>query len=290
MRDAAALAATYGATPSYQAKYGETTFTYQKVYNGNTADGQLTQCTATRVVWYQDAQGFGLRANLVAKYRLGGLTQWTLGMEDPSATDAIRVVAKSIAPDVVLANLISDISTAGYGGVSNLTGTFTLPDKKPLSSIPVRIEIKTSSSDWTPIYTGTTNANGILSVPLIVGENSKIRMISDSTWERLEGRTSELSVQTARKISWLSAPTSVKRGVDFVMSGRVLPAPAVGESLSLTLSDGSAQRRSISVDQTGTFSITVNEAKPGIKQYQLNATSSDKFLSSSSDFVTVVVR
>jgi VCBS repeat-containing protein len=82
----------------------------------------------------------------------------------------------------------------------------------------------------------------------------------------------------------------VKRGVDFVMSGRVLPSPAVGESLSLMLNDGSSQHKSISVDQTGTFSITVNEAKPGIKQYQLNATSSDKFLSSSSDFVTVVVR
>ena len=290
MRDAATLAATYGATPSYQAKYGETTFTYQKVYNGNTADGQLTQCTATRVVWYQDAQGFGLRANLVAKYRLGGLTQWTLGMEDPAATDAIRVVAKSIAPDVVLANLLSDIPATVYGGVANLSGTFTLPDKKPLASLPVRIEIKTGTTDWTSIFSGVTDVKGTLSVPIIVGENTKARMISDGTWERLEGRTSEILLQTARRISWTSAPTSVKHGVDFNLSGKVTPAPATGELMTLSLTDGLKLRKSVQVAPDGSFTIPINETSTGIKRYQLNASSSDKYLASTSDFVTVVVR
>jgi spore germination protein YaaH len=290
MRDAATLASTYGATPSYQAKYGETTFTYQKVYNGNTADGQLTQCTATRVVWYQDAQGFGLRANLVAKYRLGGLTQWTLGMEDPAATDAIRIVAKSIAPDVVLANLLSDIPATIYGGVANLSGTFTLPDKKPLTSLPVRIEIKTASTDWTPIFSGTTNVNGVLTVPIIIGENTKARMISDPTWERLEGHTLELNLQTARKISWLSAPTSVKHGVDFSLTGNLTPAPVAGDFVTLTLTDGAKLRKTVTVDSSGTFSITLNEPTAGMRKYQLSSSSSEKYLASTSDFVTVVVR
>lgn len=290
MRDAATLAATYAATPQYQAKYGETTFTYQKVYNGNTADGQLTQCTATRVVWYQDAQGFGLRANLVAKYRLGGLTQWTLGMEDPTAIEAIRTVAKSIAPDVVLAGLFAELQATIYGGVSNIVGTFTLPDKKPLPGLPVRIEMKTSSTDWTPLSTGITGVNGSLSVPIIVGENTRIRMITDATWERLEGRTTELLLQTGRKISWLAAPTSVKRGVDFQISGRVLPAPALGEVLTLTLSDGLKLRKPVTVDANGAFSITLNSPTPGLLRYQMSAPASDKYLASSSDFVTVVVR
>lgn len=290
MRDAATLASTYGATPSYQAKFGETTFTYQKVYNGNTADGQLTQCTATRVVWYQDAQGFALRANLVAKYRLGGLTQWTLGMEDPAATDAIRVVAKSIAPDVVLANLLSDIPASVYGGVVNLSGTFTLPDKKPLSSIPVRIEMKTATTDWTSIFTGTTSVNGVLSIPLIVGENTKIRMISDGTWERLEGRTTELSLQTGRRLTITNAPTSAKHGVDFVLTGRVLPAPTSPETIALTMTDGLKLHKSVSVDPSGSFTVTLNEATTGIHNYQVSAPASDRYLASSSDFVTVVVR
>lgn len=290
MRDAATLATTYGATPQYQAKYGETTFTYQKVYNGNTADGQLTQCTATRVVWYQDAQGFGLRANLVAKYRLGGVTQWTLGMEDPSATDAIRVVAKSIAPDVVLANLLSDIPATAYGGVATLSGTFTLPDKRTLPGIPVRIEIKTGSSDWNPIFTGVTNANGVLSVPIIIGENTKARMITDATWERLEGRTSELQLQTARKVSWSSAPTSAKRGIPFTISGKLSPAPASTETLAVTITDGTTWHKQIPVDASGNFSIDLTIPTTGIYKYQASAPSGEKFLGSSSPFVTVVVR
>ncbi len=289
MRDAAALAATYGATPQYLAKYGETTFTYQKVYNGNTADGQLTQCTATRVVWYQDAQGFALRANLVAKYRLGGLTQWTLGMEDPTATEAIRVVAKSIAPDIVLANLLADIPATVYGGVSTLSGTFTLPDKKPLTGLPVRVELKSGSSDWLPIYTGTTNVNGSLSLPIIVPENSKARMISDSTWERSEGRTSELLLQTARKISWLGVPTSVKRGVPFTLRGKVTPATGLPDGYMVVLNDGSASHK-VLVDSTGTFSLEISEDYPGIRSFQVTAPATSSFVASTSDFVTVVVR
>ena len=287
MRDAAALASTYAATPQYQAKYGETTFTYQKVYNGTTPDGQLTQCTATRQVWYQDAQGYALRANLVAKYRIGGLTQWTLGMEDPAAIDAIRVVAKSIAPDVVLANLLSDISAAIYGGIANISGTFTLPDKSPLAALPVRIEIKTGSAEWSSIYTGVTSSTGVLSIPIVVGENTKVRMISDGTWERGEGRSSELLLQSGRKFAWLSAPTSVKRGVAFQLTGRVSP---LSPGLTLSLTDGNKFKQSVMVDQAGNFSSTVTEALPGLYNFQVSSSSDDKYLASSSSLVTVVVR
>jgi spore germination protein YaaH len=289
MRDAAALAATYSATPQYQPKFGETTFTYQKVYNGTSADGQLTQCTATRVVWYQDAQGFGLRANLVAKYRLGGVTQWTLGMEDPAATEAIRVVAKSIAPDVVLANLVTDASATTYGGVSNLTATFTLPDKTPLAALPVTLELKSGAGDWVPIYSATTNVSGILSVPIIVGENSRARITSPGTWERAAGQSSELLLQTARKISWTSAPTSVKHGVDFTLSGKVSPAPQPGDVTTFTLTSGK-MHRALSVDSSGLFTLTVNEQSAGIHSYQISTSATDRYLASTSDFVTVVVR
>lgn len=292
MRDALALATTYNAVPQYQAKYGETTFTYQKVYNGTTTDGQLTQCTATRVVWYQDAQGFSLRANLVAKYRLGGVTQWTLGMEDPAATDAIRVVAKSIAPDVVLANLLSDIPATVYGGPFNLTSSFTLPDKRPLAGLPVRVEIKTGTSDWTPIYTGSTKENGTLSIPLIIGENTKARMISDGTWERSEGRTPELTLQTSHKISWIQVPSSVKRATPFTLSGKISPATALPDGFALLLKDGNdaTSSRKISLDATGAFSIQMIEEAPGLRNFQLSAPGTDSFIASTSDFVTVVVR
>ena len=56
MSNAANLAAGYSATINYDDNYQEATFTYQKVYNGNTATGLSTSCTATRVAWYQDAR------------------------------------------------------------------------------------------------------------------------------------------------------------------------------------------------------------------------------------------
>jgi spore germination protein YaaH len=81
MRDATSLAATYGATPTYNEQYGEMTFSYQKVYNGTTDSGLSTSCTASRTAWYQDAKSWALRAALVTKYRIGGITAWTFGME-----------------------------------------------------------------------------------------------------------------------------------------------------------------------------------------------------------------
>ena len=90
MRDAAALAATYGVVPTYNEQYGEMTFTYQKTYTGQTATGLATSCTATRTAWYQDARGWALRAALVNKYRIAGITAWTLGMQEPLATEIGR--------------------------------------------------------------------------------------------------------------------------------------------------------------------------------------------------------
>jgi spore germination protein YaaH len=70
MRNALSLAETYGTTPTYNEQFGESTFTYQKTYNGQTATGLATSCTATRTAWYQDARGWEARAAMVDKYRL----------------------------------------------------------------------------------------------------------------------------------------------------------------------------------------------------------------------------
>ena len=108
MRDAQNLAASYGVTPVFNEQFGEMTFSYQKVYNGTTAAGLATSCTAQRTAWYQDAKSYSLRAALVDKYRLGGVTAWTIGMEEPLALEGIRNVAKAIAPDQVTAAISID--------------------------------------------------------------------------------------------------------------------------------------------------------------------------------------
>jgi len=120
MSNATTLAAGYGATIQYNETYQEATFTYQKVYNGNTATGLSTSCTATRTAWYQDARAYQARAQLVAKYRLGGLAAWTIGFEISQAMANIRTVALSIAPDKVISSVTSDLSEFIYGQQINL--------------------------------------------------------------------------------------------------------------------------------------------------------------------------
>jgi spore germination protein YaaH len=67
MRDAQTLAASYGVTPVFNEQFGEMTFSYQKTYNGTTAAGLATSCTAQRTAWYQDPRAFAMRAALVDK-------------------------------------------------------------------------------------------------------------------------------------------------------------------------------------------------------------------------------
>jgi len=124
----------------------------------------------------------------------------------------------------------------------------------------------------------------------VIGEKTRTRITAPATWERLEGKSQELLLQTSRKLSWTAAPTSVKHGIPFVIAGRVTPAPTSGETLSVTVTDGAKLKRAIQVDPLGTFTTTVTELGPGIVKYQVSSPSEDRYLASSSDFVTVVVR
>ena len=156
MRDAQALAASYGAVPTYNEKFGEMTFSYQKVYNGTTATGLATSCTASRTAWYQDARGWALRAALVSKYRIGGITAWTFGMEEPLAMESIRQVAKAVAPDQVNVTAAIDKSTIDYGNPITVSATFTIKDKSPIGGVPVRIEGKSAGDNtWRTLATAT---------------------------------------------------------------------------------------------------------------------------------------
>ena len=298
MHDASTLAASYGATPTYQDKYGESTFTYQKVYNGTTADGSLTTCTATRTAWYQDAKGFALRAGLVAKYRLGGIAEWTFGMEDSTAIDAVRLVALSIAPDQVIATLTSTSSNAVIGDLISLTSSLKKKDTTSFVGIPLQIEMKASDGIWRPLdcgiskpYCGLSGADGsILTPQIIFGENTTLRAKSDGAWDRLPGITSELSINVSRSLSW-NMPTSMKHGVSYTVSGFIQPRTA-GVKISLdSQSPGTFKDQPSTITQDGgAFALTVAISKPGTYKLRAVASQDLKFAATQSDFVTVLVR
>jgi hypothetical protein len=259
MRDAASLAATYGATPTYNDQFGEMTFAYQKVYNGTTESGLSTSCTASRTAWYQDAKSWALRAALVTKYRIGGITAWTFGMEEPLAMESIRQVAKEIAPDQVNVVAASDKVAIDYGNSVTVSGALTIKDKSPVANVVVRIEGKSGSdTSYRLLATDTTGADGTFQKPLLLGRSTSIRLHSDATWERSEGVSPDISLSVTRLLS-LSAPTLAKSGDVITISGTVRPR-AAGNYLQIESLVGGSWKplgQPVITDAQGTFSLTI---------------------------------
>ena len=283
MNNAINLATGYGATISYNDTYQEATFTYQKVYNGNTSTGLSTSCTATRVAWYQDSRAYQIRAQLVAKYRLGGLVAWTIGFEDAQAMTNIRNVALSIAPDKVISNLNSDLTEFTYGQQIKLSGIFTLPDKQPISTLPVHVEVKNAAdTSWREITSLTTGTDGTVSLPLYLGQNQNIRLRSDGTWDRLEGISNEQVIKVKPQIK-IVAPTSVTANSKFMISGRVNPGNQV--AVVLEKFDGKwSQVATLVTDAAGAYSFMYAAGAGPFLNMRVTASGSQ------SAAVTVVVR
>ena len=265
MSNAATLAAGYGATITYNEAFQEATFTYQKTYNGNTATGLATTCTATRTAWYQDARAYQARAQLVAKYRLGGLVAWTIGFEDQQAMTNIRNLALTIAPDQVLSTLSSDFAIFKYGQPITLSGLFTLADKSPVPALPVHLEVKRSDeSSWRELSAFQTGVDGKVSVQLYLGQNQSVRLRSDGSWERLEGISNQQDVNVIPQIK-ISSPSRVLTNSKFTITGTVTPGNQV--SVNLERFDGKWKSIDTTIaDSNGGYSFQVTSTKePFIK-------------------------
>jgi spore germination protein YaaH len=282
MHDVAALAATYGATPTYNQTFAESSFTYQKTYNGTTSTGALTTCTAYRTVWYQNAQSYTARANLVSQFHLGGLTEWTLGMEDPTAFQSIRAVALSIAPDSISASLHVDSTSITIGTPTQVIGTFALPDKTPVVGVPVHLQVQAPGGLWTTVQDGVTGSDGSFSTTLTLTGNTNIRMFSEGTWQRLEGDTPTVTISVNRLLTW-NVPASMKSGVPYTISAQVTPALA---GVAVLLSNGA----SALTDDSGKATFTVTNSTPGFTPYQVHVPADQNFALTQSSFVIVWVR
>ena len=222
MRDAASIAATYGAVPTYNETFAEVTFSYKREYTGQTSSGLSTTCTASRTAWHQNAQSFSVRAQLVAKYQLGGAAQWVIGQEEPLAMVAIRDVAISIAPAQLESSLSLSTSELSYGNPVTLSGLITLKDKSPVAGLAFTVEGKYPDGSTRTLTTGSTGIDGTYSIPMLIGKSVSLRVLTESSWEREASATAALSLTVARNLI-ITPPTSVKSGLAFTISGIVLP-------------------------------------------------------------------
>jgi len=285
MREALALATSNNATPTYSDLNAESTFTYKKTYVDPTNSASF--CTASRTVWYPDERSYTARTNLVGKYRLGGIAVWTFGMENAAAIATIRDIAKLIAPDQVIGTIATDLEQIGYGSAFNLTGTFKLPDKTPISSLNVRFEIKNSTDNtWRTLAAGTTDATGVIAVPVIIAQKSQVRLVSEGSWERLEGKTGEKIISVVPSVS-LNLPASVKTAATYAVTGQVLPKVA---GIKLTVKQNGKSLGEFITDTSGGFTFNIAPTATGLASYQVVIAAGEKNTTAISEEITILVR
>ena len=292
MRDAAALAATYGATPTFDEKFGETTFSYQKVYNGTTATGLSTSCTASRTAWYQDARGWALRAALVTKYRIGGITAWTFGMEEPLAMESVRQVAKSVAPDQLNVTAAIDKSAIEYGNPVTVSATFSIKDKSPAAGIPVRIEGKSAGeSTWRTLASVITGIDGKIEKAVLVGKSTALRIAADATWERTEAISPEFPI-TVNRLLVLSAPGTMKSTDATTVTGNIRPRVA-GAGVQLEKLVGKEWKpigTAVLTDAQGNFTLNLSAQQRGVLSLRVTVAADSLWSIVTSPTFNIIIR
>ena len=292
MRDAAALAATYGATPTFDEKFGETTFSYQKVYNGTTATGLSTSCTASRTAWYQDARGWALRAALVTKYRIGGITAWTFGMEEPLAMESVRQVAKSVAPDQLNVTAAIDKSAIEYGNPVTVSATFSIKDKSPAAGIPVRIEGKSAGeSTWRTLASVITGIDGKIEKAVLVGKSTALRIAADATWERTEAISPEFPISVNRLLV-LSAPGTMKSTDATTVTGNIRPRVA-GSGVQLEKLVGKEWKpigTAVLTDAQGNFTLNLSAQQRGVLSLRVTVAADSLWSIVTSPTFNIIIR
>ena len=288
MRDAASIAATYGAVPTYNETFAEVTFSYKREYTGTTSSGLSTTCTASRTAWHQNAQSFSLRAQLVAKYQLGGAAQWVIGQEEPLAMVAIRDVATSIAPAQLESSLTLSTNEISYGNPVTLSGLITLKDKSPVAGLAFSVEGKYPDGSTRILTTGTTGIDGSYSIPMLIGKSVSLRVLTDSSWEREASATQALSLAVARNLI-TTPPTSVKSGLPFTISGIVLPRTA-GVTITLSTTSGKVIGQATTTDAQGAFTISVPAQARSIGTYQITVGADATWPVLASDAFSIIIR
>jgi len=288
MRDAASIAATYGAVPTYNETFAEVTFSYKREYTGTTSSGLSTTCTASRTAWHQNAQSFSVRAQLVAKYQLGGAAQWVIGQEEPLAMVAIRDVATSIAPAQLESALSLSTNEVSYGNPVTLSGLITLKDKSPVAGLAFTVEGKYPDGSTRTLTTGTTRVDGSYSIPMLIGKSVSLRVLTEPSWEREASATSALSLTVARNLI-MTPPTSVKSGIAFTISGIVLPR-AAGVTITLATTSGKVVGQATTTDAQGAFTLNVPAQARSIATYQITVGADATWPMLASDAFSIIIR
>lgn len=288
MRDAANIAATYGAVPIYNEKFAEVTFSYKREYTGQTSSGLSTTCTASRTAWHQNAQSFSERAKLIAKHQLGGAAQWVIGQEEPLAMVAIREVATGIAPAQLESTLSASKTEVSYGNPVTLSGQITLKDKTPVASLAFAVEGTYPDGTVRTLTTGVTAADGTYVLPMLIGKSVSLQVLTEPSWERAASATQPIAITVMRNLI-IDPPTSVKAGSPLTISGFILPRTA-DASVTLTSASGKVIGAPVLTDLQGSFTLTIPAQARGISAYQIAVAADAQWPLLKSETFSIIIR
>ena len=288
-RDAAALAASYQATPVWTESYGEYSFNYTKVYAP--ADGAAEKtCVVTRTVWYQDARSVAARAALVAKYKIGGVAFWSLGIEDPLTWPSVRLYAKTIAPDVVLGSIDAPSTPVDFATPVTLTATFKVSDSRPVAGAPISFQImRNSDTDWREIATATTSVTGVAQIKLVASQYVQVRAVAAGTWERLTGTSPAKNIAVQRLIGSLGV-NAPRLGSKVVVKAQLLPAQGVDVVLEEWIDGTWVAVSSGASGIDGAILLTATVRQAGFHTYRVSARSDSYFETVLSQAISTIVR
>ena len=273
-----------GAIATYNEKYGETNVLYTAEFNGVNSAGATTSCKVDHSVWYVDARGYGARAKLVEKYRLGGISEWEIGYGDNLAIEEVKKVAIAMGQDKVVGEVVTSADNLLYGESIAFSGTFKLADGRPVANVPVFMDIKRNTgSTRKPI--GNSAVDGTFQTKVFLGESTEVSFSTDETWDRTLGQTPAKTIGISRVISW-KIPASMKRGVTYKVTGQVQPKIA---GIKVILDDGSNVASGMTLAD-GTFIIEITPTKIGAKQFRIVTDAESNFSGAKSAFATVLVR
>lgn len=189
-------------------------------------------CTISRKGWYGEAGSAVAAASLVAKYKLAGIAQWTIGGEDTTQWAPLRSYATQIAqlPTAVSVSAPS----AMYAGRRAVIGALVTSNGSPVVGAAVYFLYKpTTSSTWTRYGSGLTGADGRLvwTSPAMLTSGSWRAYVPD-TWYRGSGNdvAAATTVRRAATVVSLAATPRVAAGGIARGTARVtsLGAPVVG--------------------------------------------------------------
>ena len=280
-----------GFVPQFNEEHQEMTFNYQRQYNGQTASGLSTSCTVKRTVWYQDQRALTARAALVTKYKLGGVAMWTLGMEDETAYDGIKQVAQTLARSKVKSSFSVDKSAINYGDAVTLTGTLTIRDDQPVKQESVAIERYATDKSWETIASVKTDDEGKFSKKIYLGQNSKLRITSQESDFLTDSQSNEIDISISRLLL-LSAPSSIRQGESFTVTGSLRPRVEANLVTLETFSNGKwvALGTSVPTDSRGEFSFVIKNSKRGVLALRVSAAAQGQYPITTSPQFSILVR